>query len=691
MDEKTLYLALSQINMDQELLIGSTWIDVEVNAGQKSKVFLVITEFNLYLFNKQEGKEGLDIIGIYSFFDIKSLEFIHANCFTLSFADKNFKFFGDDIGYIPDLISKQIHLILLPIEIPIIKGKKAMTSQGKRTTLSKSSVLIRLRGKLKLANRYPPQQFIDDMQAYLKTDPSEFEFNNFKDIDNYIDNILEAVEIEPKIETLNFTGKQVLNHWNNLSIFIRNNTTIQKIVISEEINRGFIDFCSSLAKNANSKLKKIEFKEVTFNTEHIEALDRAIQKHPFIYLSFDKCNFSESAGKLSNLIINNTENSVNLNSIFMSSINLSKSDIQTAVHRLNYVSLRGCCLELASLFENFKNSNLIMADFSSNRCTVPINTSVSFPASLKHLCVNDIMWSSSSLTSIFLATTDCDEYLSLSVANCQMLEDDWNSFFSSIEFCGESKITSLCWANNPLHYKLFKFISNSRNIEYVSFSGCQIPSDGSIQKFISTCNSLKYLDLHGSANYKLGYEAFSLLQRILKSKLEYIDFSNNNLDSRFIPLITKLLESNTIKFFLFDAANFDQNFISDLMKQYKNKIQRSNLKEIDFDAFLRTSTKLFSIDGCNFDIQLYFSDSDLEIPKDSQYNNAPAAYLQGSDYWDVLKIDQLQKRYSNSEKQVISWEFNLPEMKDFDIQSFTKEMEISFELETLSNKLMDYW
>lgn len=692
MDDKALHQSISQINMDQELSLGSTWVTFEANSGQIN-IFLVLTEFNLYLFNKDDKNDKMNIFGVYSLFDVKTIEIPNMSNFSISFADKYLKFSGEDIAFFPDLIHKQLLLLLLPIEMPTIKGKVSKPGANMKHNVKYMSVLLRLCGKLKLINRYPPQQFIDDLQAYLKTEPSEFVVNQFKDIDNYIDSILEAVEIEPMIISLNFTGKQVLNHWNNLSVFIRNNTTIQKIVISEEINRGFIEFCASLSKNSNSKLKRIEFKNVSFSPEHIEALDKATQKHPFLYLMFDSCNFTDSAQKLTNLIVNNTESSSNLISLHMSSINLSKIDIGSSIRNLQYVSLRGCCIEISSLFENFKNTKIIFADFSNNRCSVPLSDSMSFPSTLVHLCLNDIAWSGSSLAMIFNSAGNCKLHMSLSVANAQMLEDDWISFFNLIELTPSSNFHSICWHRNPIHHKLCRFFAKLKNLKFLSLSGCKIPSDGCVQKLISSSKSLSFIDIHGTNDSKLGNEIISILRSFKNSKVESIDISNNNIPSLAVPMIADLIMSPTKQFIICNLENLDLTNYSSILnnQELKSKTLTTTFNDYAYGSFVQSSTQLFVIEDSEFIVQYCKNDTSLPIPDEPEYQIAKGAFLFGRDFWDINKIEHLKKKFSNSERQVISWDLNLSELRMVDTNSFIQELENNFDLETLGKKLRNCW
>ena len=726
-DDKALNLAIAQINMDQELLISSTWALYDSPSNPKIRIFFLLTEFTIYLFKPINSGAQMKLLSSFSLFDLKGGEAYSSEHFSIFFVDKILSFYGESIIFLLDLIVTQLTSMLLPNEVPSFKGELHV---GVKSPIPFQSLLLRFRGKLKSINRYPPQTFLDELQAYLKTEPTEFYISQFKDINNYIEVLLESIEIEPLITCLVFTGEQQINHWNLLSVFIRNNTTIKRIIISENVNRGFVDFCAALSKNDKSSLKRIDFMNVTFLPEHIEALDKMIRIHHFLSLSFTNCNIDKSKSNFITLL-NSNENGINVVSLHFTSMNLSKSlDFSAATFQLSFLSLRGCCLQLSTLFTQMKNTRIVKADFSKNRSTEPIPIDIEFPKTLKFLCLNDIQWNYTNFSVLFKIISFNQIEMGLSIARAEMSENDWVSSFDFLSSLGKTNLISLNWRENPIHYKLCHFIAKSSRIWFCSFAGCHLPCDGSLARLIASCQSIKALDIHGTVNNKLNENGYSLLKSILSSNIEYLDISNNNLGNKNILLLAKILTKPSLKQILIDKNNFTSPKIALLFqnsilsrKQTEQKEKRDNGEENeDFMLYAKYPDNDFKSLQKPLEKELkkifitpsfpnprnpaeeewllclsqkYEQEKEIHLVDDPDFVLPNAEeFLAGSDaFWNITLINEIKKMQSDhsTEREQISWDLNTIDIPTFDTTNIANQLSQFFSLENNTERLMLSW
>ena len=724
-----LALSIAQINMDQELLIGSIWTMYETPTKEKIKVFFVLTEFTIYLFQPNLSNNEMNIMLSFSLFDLKGGESYSSEHFSLFLVDKILTFYGDSIYSLLQLIISQLTSMLLPNEVPPFKGDIKLIQKKPQPY---HSLFLRFRGKLKVINRYPPQAFLDELQAYLKTEPTEFYFNQFKDINNYIEVLLESIEIEPRIQCLVFTGEQQINHWNLLSVFIRNNTTIKRIIISENVNRGFLDFCSALSKNDKSSLKRIDFINITFLPEHIEALDKMIRVHSLLCLSFTNCNIEKSKTNLITLL-NSNVNPPNIVSVHFTSMNFNLyPDLSQAIFKLSILSLKGCCLQLSSILAEIKNTRIVKADFSKNRCTEPIPLDAEFPSTLSYIAVNGIKWNYTNFSTFIKYVTYHQAEISLSIANAEMTENDWILSFDLLEKLGKSNIVSLIWRENPIHYKLRNFIINSSKIWFLSFAGCHIPGDGSLQYIISACTSLKALDLHGTANSKLGNDSYSLLRAILNSNIEYLDISNNQMGNKCAFLLSQIMALKHVKQVLIDNNNFHAIKAGELFKKaiiskqpskfdsnddneqtspedgimtyvkypendFKDlqKVTVTEYKKVFLTPQSFRSPTIYQEQWNKCLSQKYEEENEIKLIDDPSFviPNENQILSGSESFWNISLIDERKK--GNIEQSVkreqISWDLNTVDIPSFDTTNIENQLSTFFSLENCTERLILSW
>jgi len=548
-EENAIKLISSHLNIDQELLLSGKFVQMKIGQNTSKSVFFVITEFCVYIFEINHSQTQSTILSSYSLFDMKGGEVFDRSSISIKFSEQTLIFCGEEICCLMDLIATQLNSLLLPAEKPVLAGQIITASHS----LSYLSVLSRLRGKLKKMNRYPPLSFLDEMRQYLNQQPTEFNIETIKDANNYLDMVLDAIEIEPQISRLVFTGNQKINHWNLLSVYFANNRTIKRITISEQVNRAFLDFCAAVSKNSNTILQRIDFIGIVFQAEHIDALDKLIQKHPLVGLSFTGCDIKNSTGTLVSLINTNSATQ-NLKSLHLTSIPLSHSfEIVKASLSVSYLSLRGCCLELSTIFDALKNSKIITIDLTKSRSTVAFAKDGRLPISLQRLVLNDIEWTSSNMCSLFDMVSEFNGYLSLSLARAIMSDSEWMKFFNYLEYIEETNIVAFSWRNNPIHYKLCRFLLRNKKLLFLSVSGCYVPGDGCLHKLLESHPSIESLDIHGTGGLALGISALSLLRSISRSKtIQRIDLSQNQLGNSLLLPIICLISSNSIKEVLID-------------------------------------------------------------------------------------------------------------------------------------------
>ena len=666
-----------------------------------------MTEFSIYLFKPISGTE-LKMIESYSIFDIKGGEAFGDDHFSIKLLDKVLSFYGESVILVLNLISMQLNDMLLPKERPCFKGMPG----PQRKPIPYQSLLLRFRGKLKCINRYPPQTFLDELDAYLKTEPVEFCFNKIKEIDNYIDALLEAIEIEPRIYCLRFTGEQKINHWNLLSVFIRNNTTIKKIVISENVNRGFVDFCAALTKNVKSGLTRIDFMNCIFLPEHIEALDKAIRTHHMTSLSFNKCNISKSKNNFLTML-NTNENGINVSAMHFTSMNLSQNEaLSSAMFQLSFLSLRGCCLELSTLLSQIKNTRISKIDFSKNRCILPIQNDFTIPPTLVHLSVNDIKWTYKNFSTFFKTVTNSPEEFTLSIAKAELSEEDWISTFDLLGSIKKTNLISLIWRGNPLHYKVCDFIRNSGKIWFLSAAGCHIPSDGCFQKLLLTTPSIKALDIHGTVSGKLGTDSFSIINTLLKVDLMFLDISNNKMGNGCAFALSKLIERSKISELLIDNNDFDgerviRMFISATNKRKtpifikyphtdfaKSNIPKALNKEIQ-RSFLalpkRKAAHAAEQEWILLSEQKYETEKDIEVPFDPGFDESEDDYITGTSFWSVTETKGQKKETPVIEKEQMTWDLNVTNIPEIDTTKFATRLANFFSLENNTRRLINTW
>ena len=475
---------------------------------------------------------------------------------------------------------------------------------------------------------------------------------------------------------------------------------------------------------------------MTFLPEHIEAIDKMVRIHHLLCLSFTNCNIEKSKNNFKTLL-NSNVNPINVLSMHFSSMNFKLyPDLSSSIFKLTILSLRGCCLQLSFILSEIKNTRITKVDFSKNRCTEPIPLDAEFPRTLSYIAVNDIKWNYANFSTFIKIVAFNPTDINLSIAKAEMTENDWIASFDLLGSLKNTNLTALIWRENPIHYKLRDFISQNTKIWFASFAGCHTPGDGSLQNLISSSKSLRALDLHGTANSKLGDDGYSVLSAVLKSDIEYLDVSNNDLGNKCVYLITQLISSPNLKQILIDNNYFNSIQIAKLFQkailnkkpkqrdtnqesqqQQQQKPQEEDNKiyvkypENDFAEIPKTDIKQLKKDflqplPLNNQIpyhepwniclsQKFEEEKDIKVVEDPDFVIPDEnQFLSGSKaFWDISLINQRMKEKieQNVQREQISWELNTVDIPVFDTSNIENQLSSFFSLENNTERLILSW
>ena len=525
-----------------EKVIGKGWFHQVIPKKQLQIVYLISTEFDLYLFRKsiKEENEKYEMTTL-PYKNLSSIDFIDEMTFRLCFDTiGRFVFIKDE----PEKFIKNIYFsvcnVLTPKNYPKINKKVIFIPSGDFNDMIERRYRAFLVWKQSQASHFSLQR----LRHYLKTKPKFIDLGIIEDLGLDIITFLEAINEFPQFHTIVVPSRQNSNYYKIIEKIIPLYSNVTHHIICECINQSLYDFLIFLSNFPITSIQTIQFKHCLINSKLIEHLKELLGKHQ-IALEFVACDILAEQ-EFNDLM----QKSDNLTGISMSSVWFGRNFSLNHSKNLRKLVLRGCYLEMQHLLLNLYESTpfLEYLDLSKNFCVKEYFAPITFPPTITHLFFSQVQWSSIAFYIFFKSTCRIEKPFTLSLASAyfQQRKYSYEQFYTYFDL-ETSNIYALYWNNNAIRSMLLYFLLRCPNFKFFSIAGCKIKRHVSrtLNKFIENEKSLLVLDLHGT--YKIQYTEFipNFLNCVKKSQsIRRLDISNNKLDRYSIQKLAELITEN---------------------------------------------------------------------------------------------------------------------------------------------------
>lgn len=515
---------------------------------------LLATEYSLYLFHISKNGKSYSTSTQFNWTDVKEIELNQKDQFSMTYNDGSIKIQHHAATYLLKLILTHITSILSPQELPKLNVPSNIISELDHLP---DSFVRRFRYKLKTSNQKVP----DDLLSSLK----KATFSNELDINklppsavNYIDLILSCLQVEPDIVSIvlpHSNPKQTF--WGHLATCLKHNTTLQTLVTSDKLESSVKGLVESINSNKGCKLKNFAFIETEISEKQLSILYKLLTAATAESLFIDK---TMSPDTLNKFITSSNFSSIfqKLKSFTIKGINgLHIKDIFETLKNASKLSFINCNVNVDEVISEIQTVNCISLTVIGGLSSGKFNNNIKLNQSLAHLNMSKIVWNSAatfcSAWKVFMNHTNDNFKL---VLQKETIPKDWPQALKAIGSSSSNKLDSFSWEMNPVDSTIIPFFTKSTNIKNLSFSGSLNSSNSSeFAKLFVKMPKLRYLNVDGSSDSKMGESAVTFLRELVSSKsLEDLSIKNQDFgDSGLNELSNFLMKNLKVSKIAFDG------------------------------------------------------------------------------------------------------------------------------------------
>lgn len=395
-------------------------------------------------------------------------------------------------------------------------------------------------------NMNPPQKLIKKYKEELKNNQM-LDFFSYPSVSTYIDLLMDSITIGPSIESISLPSASTHLIWQNFEKIVKYNHKLNKVIFHETINHNFL----KLAENIPHTIETITFCDSDFQEEHSQALYSFLRNANVHDLTFYNCCSFQFIRKLFE--------SGDLNFVTTFSMvyieDIDASLIYNHLRNLKKLKVSNTDTDISIFINSLPETTTIeKLSIKSAAAIQPINTDFTIPKTLHSITLEKIRWEQTTFFDCYfffvqhVPTRD----LCLNFSSANPPDKIWKNFFEMLpQFLTSKKfpkIQKLKFESNPIKLPFIQFLKALTHLQKLSLSkSLDQENMEAIGQFLSSCTTLKSLNLSGNQTGALGPSIVQLLNYIQKNKsIEKFDVSNNNFGDQGLHALQELLMSNKL-------------------------------------------------------------------------------------------------------------------------------------------------
>lgn len=669
----------------------------------KEKVLLA-TEYSLYLFKCSKSGKSYSIMTQFNWTDLKEIEFIQKDQFSMTYQEGMIKIQHHGATYLLKLILNHITSILNPQEIPKLNVPSNIIDELYHLP---DSFVRRFRYKLKTNNQKLP----DDLISSLKkaTLSNELDINKLpSNAVNYIDLILSCLQVEPAIVSIVLPhSNQKQTFWNQLAVCMKFNTTLRTLVTSDKLESSVKSLCESIVNNKESKLKNFAFIETEITEKQLSTLSKLLNASSAESLFFDKSMSPETMNKF--ITSSNFTNIFHkLKSFTLKNIvGVNVKNVFETLNRVTKLSFINCNINVNDVIQEIQKVNCVSLSVIGGLCSGKFDSNTKLNPTLAHLNMSKIAWNSPATFcaawKVFMNHTNENFKL---VLQKETIPGDWSQVLKEIGASGSNKIDSFSWEMNPVDSSIIPFFTKSTNIKNLSFQGSLNSTNATeFAKIFVKMKDLKYLNVDGTSEVKMGESTVSFLQELCESKsLEDLSIKNQDFGDAGLNELANFLMKNlkvtkiafegnkitkaeTFIHFFETVMNrgpplsfrFPEEELHAMKKNHLVKTSKINHMKECYDIILSGNESIVVSEENDSDKDLQMNDNDNETESD---DNTQLKDTKGT--FQVSTGSGGSGVFKN-----VEWQIDLPKIPDVNNDQILKGIKKSYTLSAAHKRLKD--
>ena len=289
----------------------------------------------------------------------------------------------------------------------------------------------------------------------------------------------------------------------------------------------------------------------------------------------------------------------------------------------------------------------------------------------------------------------------------ETIPGDWSIVLKEIGASESNKIDSFSWEMNPVDSTIIPFFTKSSNIKNLSFQGSLNSSNATeFAKVFVKMKDLKYLNVDGSSDVKIGESAVSFLRELVASKsLEDLSIKNQDFgDSGLNELSNFLMKNLKVTKIAFEGNKvtkaesfihffetvmnrgpplnfrFPEDELKTMKKNHLVKTSKINHMKECYDIILSGNESIVVSEENDVDKDLQMNDNEMESDDNNnngslQQNKAPFHMSTGSGGSGVFKN--------------IEWQIDLPQIPEVNDKDILEGIRKSYTLSAAHKRMKE--
>ena len=662
MNEKIEKKIKEYINKNELFLISKHLVTKLHNHGGTDPRIILITEEFFVI-----ATDSFSVKYAYVWYKIEELkltdEIVHINFDDVkrfSFKSENF----EQTKAIFEILFNHVHSIFNELEFANLKCPLPVEKLQNHTGIS---VIWRLKYYLK---KYPDCKF-DDFKEFTTSilkNSTSFDFSKIPQTENAYIILLRTLALTYSIKELRVPHVESFDVLALFATFFYFGSVEYIQFDNFDEDASISAFSEALKSSLNCRLKGISFHKSKLCEKSMSKLLDAMKEKNVASISFKEMTNQSS---LSFISANESFSNIRYLSIRKTTFNFA--NIKNNLCNLYALSVAKCGKTVGEIFEIIMNENrlnLRTLDISGNFGSNIYGKKITLPVNLVTLKADKIQWETNDLlTFIDLAINQFPKdhldlfHLSMNTTGVE----NWGEIWKYLKKKTAKYLKHFSFDNNKISEELVKFISRSKDIEYLSMNGCFDDSNIKLISPILVGNSkLQTLLIRGNEEKKISNFKDLIKELPLAADFRFIDLSCNDINSKVGLEITKALAKlPNIEGFAMDNSKL--NSCEEWCKILKPfEASKKNL----FISLPLEDLKRFEEDPCSNDLNNVLYKLSREKKKKINYPDYSLFYFEKESFFphylkesSIRTIQEQQEAEKEEEEEEVN-EINSDDLND---------------------------
>jgi hypothetical protein len=548
--------------------------------GQKGSRYLVLSEFNFYLYEAKPFSKTVKLTRNYSW---QSLIFL--SCQT-DLTTAQFRFLEGGVTLLcPNgmdmvaTVSQHLRTIFTGTEFP----KEAIGVQEQYLEgyeAKKDAVIRRLRFKAFTAKRPLPPSLETELLESIKGHRAAqkdgvadtFDLTPFLGYYEHMDLILDAIMVMPEVHRLivpaSTPGKPL---WPKLSQFFAANETVGLVETKEPPDKSFRDFVKYLSVKRASGIHELKFSDAEYDEEFMVQLAILFESREITVLSITNRATDGAAVTLAQLVPT-CAGFQNLRELTLVGCPRVEANFFIApLPKLRTFTAQDPKLDIGLFLSQFcgcTNSELESLTLISGHAISPIPLEGALPSRLTKLFLPYVQWDNDNLARLFgiIAHRSSDTLLTLDVGRAQLTGAQWDAFDVFLRDYKCKRLLGLVFDGNCIGSGFSGLLENSTSLQTLFINSCVFDgpeAHAHVAHWIGVTKSLHQLSLQGDEHQTYREVMDKYIEGVLENKsLRVLDITGNRIGNEVLGYLMSIWQNHR----KMKEILFDRNDVTDLEK-----------------------------------------------------------------------------------------------------------------------------